>query len=446
MAQSRLGDTEATSEAARRVEPHRAALPRAVVVLGWVSFFADVSSEMAYPLLPLFVVGVLGASGTSLGWVEGVATAIVALMAGWAGWRSDHGRGGIVRRTPWIRWGYGLPIAGKAIIAGATGWGWVMLGRGIDRVGKGLRGSPRDALIADAAGEVGRGRAFGFHRMMDTAGATVGVLVAAWLVWWLGRTPGAEAEAGELARDGGHAIRIVLWIAAGMGVASFALTFLVREASDRPEGGPDGSPGAREATPRGAHGLSASYWSAVTVMLLFALANSSDAFLLLRAKEVGLEPWSVVLAYALYNAVYAAGAYPAGIVSDRLGRWRVMALGWGGYVVVYAGFAMLPRIGGSGAAWPLLALYGVYMALTDGVAKALIADHAPAARHGTAMGMYAMLSAFATLAASVAAGVLWDRAGHEWTFWVGSALAGVALVALAMLRGLDARSARRARG
>ncbi|MEO2092101.1 MAG: MFS transporter [Gemmataceae bacterium] len=398
-------------------------------MLGWVSFFADVSSEMIYPLLPLFLVGVLGASATELGSVEGVAVALVAVMTAWSGWKSDGGRGR--RRVPWIRFGYGLPVIGKSILALAVAWPMVMLGRGIDRVGKGLRGSPRDALISDAVATPLRGRAFGYHRMMDTAGATVGVLLAATLLWWFGHSPtpsGTATDALSLAAEG-SAFRVIFGISAVLGLVSLALTFLIHEAPAAPV--PEvnsGSASAREtespSKSSGWLGLPAQYWLTVAVLLVFAFANSSDTFLLLRAANAGLSPVAVVLAYALYNVLYTLVSYPAGILSDRVGRWKVIATGWAIYVVVYVGFAFA----GEAGVWPLMGLYGVYMALTDGVGKALVADHAPADRRGTAIGLYYMASALMTLAGSVVAGVLWDHVGREWPFLIGAATAFLALL------------------
>lgn len=392
-------------------------LPRTVVLLGWVSFLADVSSEMAYPLIPLFVVGVLGASATSLGGIEGAAQCVAALMTGWAGLQSDL----IRRRVPFVRLGYGIPVIGKSLLALATAWPMVLGGRLIDRLGKGLRSSPRDALIADAAGPEIRGRAFGFHRAMDTAGALVGVLVSAAMLWWFGSGHGSP--------DSAWPFRIVFGISAGFGVLSLAVTFRVREAGAERSVIP-----SRAEEVGGQNRLPASYWRTLAILMIFAMANSSDAFLLLRARELGFSPATVVLAYAVFNATYTIASYPAGLLSDRIGRWRVMGAGWLIYAGVYAGFA----VSGPRGVWGLLALYGIYMALTDGVGKALVADHAPASRRGAALGLYHMVSGLTTLLASIVAGALWDRFGSASTFCFGSGAAIAALAAAVVLRPREA--------
>ncbi|MBS0196882.1 MAG: MFS transporter [Planctomycetes bacterium] len=396
-------------------------LPRAVILLGWVSFFADVSGEMVYPLLPLFLVGVLGASAQSLGWVEGVATAVVALMTAWAGWRSDRLVRGMPRRVPWIRLGYGLPILGKALLAGAFAWPMVLAGRTVDRVGKGLRSSPRDALIADAVEKPDRGRAFGFHRAMDSAGAVLGVVLSAGLLWWLTGSPaGAPSNAPT---HEAWAFRTVFAIAAALGLISWSFTLFLRENAPPPT-----APSAPVATQPTR--LSPAYWRTLALMLVFALANSSDAFLLLRAREVGLSPWAVVLAYALCTILYTLFSYPAGIISDRLGRWRVIAVGWTIYAAVYTGFAFTNSWG----IWPLLAIYGIYLALTDGVSKALIADHAPKDRRGTAMGLFYMINGLVTLLASVIAGFAWDSWGPRAVFLIGAGFAAAAVLLIPLLK------------
>ena len=415
-------------------------LPRAVWLLSWVSFFADVSSEMVYPLLPLYLIGVLGSNKTQLGVMEGAAVLIVSLMSAFAGFRRDRkGKGG--GRVPWIRWGYGLPVLGKSVIALATAWPMVFAGRLLDRFGKGLRGAPRDALIADAVTKDQRGRAFGMHRAFDTAGALLGVLLAAFLLWWLTGSPDKHVDVDRISaavQTPGWVYRAIFGVGAALGLASLILTFLVGET--KPEGitdtaalnsNPSGHIDATDpVTNTGLFKLPAPYWSVLAVLILFSLANSSDTFLLLRASDLGFSSWGVVLVYAVYNITYSALSYPAGVMSDALGRWRIIAVGWTIYAVVYAGFAWLPASQAWGM-WPLMAVYGVYMALTDGVGKALIADYAPKESRGAAMGLFYALTGLTTFGASLLAGFVWDRWGSAAALML---VAILALLALSLIR------------
>jgi MFS family permease len=383
-------------------------MPREVVLLGWVSFFNDVSSEMIYPLLPLFLVSVLGATASSIGWVEGVAQAVVALLAAWTGWHSDRRR----RRVPYVQLGYGLPVAGKLLLVSAVTWPMVLVGRTIDRIGKGIRSSPRDALIADATTPATRGRAFGLHRAMDSAGAVVGVVLSAILL-------------ATLASDDATAstFRIIFAVAAALGLIAVAFTLLLRE-PPAPAAAPAPAGPADSAAPR----FSRRYWIVLLLLSIFSFANSSDAFLLLRARQVGLPPWAVVLAYAVFSLVYMAVSYPAGALSDRVGRWPLILVGWALYAAVYFGFGYGLDHVTAAAIWPLLAVYGVYIALTDGVAKALLADLAPRQHRGLGLGIFYMASAGTTLASSVVAGLLWDRVDSAATFHAGAITAAVALL------------------
>ena len=445
-----------------------APLPRSVWLLSWVSFFADVSSEMVYPLLPLYLVSVLGSSKTQLGVIEGCAILIVSLMSAIAGFRSDRKgkRGG---RVPWIRWGYGLPVIGKSIIAMANGWPLVLGGRLLDRFGKGLRGAPRDALIADAVSNDQLGRAFGMHRAFDTAGALIGVLLSALLLWWLTGTPQKTATTEALtaaAVTPGWVYRTIFAVGAALGLASTVLTFLVRESEPTqtpvdpqleklappsntevtatldtphetivPESSPSSAPHGPHLQPSqtGWLHLPGQYWAALGVLILFSLANSSDTFLLLRASELGFSSWGVVLVYAVYNISYSALSYPAGVLSDRLGRWNIIAVGWAIYIISYIGFATLPA-GFAWGMWPLMAIYGVYMAFTDGVGKALIADCAPREMRGAAMGLFYALTGLTTLGASLLAGAVWDRSGSISALLIGAGCAILALGALPLIR------------
>lgn len=401
---------------------------------------------MVYPLLPLFMVGVLGSSKTQLGVMEGGAVFVVAIMSTVAGIRSDR-KGSQGGRVKWIRWGYGLPVIGKAIIALATVWPLVVGGRLLDRFGKGLRGAPRDALIANAVSEEQRGRAFGLHRAFDTAGAIVGVLLSAFLLWWLTGTPQSSAsrEAMSAATETPAWIfRTIFGVGAVLGFASLILTFLVRDSEDWKTDADDSSPFSGDyksmeagspttkATAKAWARLPKSYWYVLGVLVLFSLANSSDTFLLLRARDLGYSPWAVVMVYAFYNLFYSLLSYPAGALSDRIGRWRIIIVGWVIYACVYAGFALLP-VSQARCMWPLMAIYGVYMALTEGVGKALIADHAPSDCRGTAMGLFYGLAGLTTLIASLSVGILWDRFGAPPALLLGAGFAILATLALVLV-------------
>lgn len=416
-----------------------APLPRSVWVLSLISFFADVSSEMVYPILPLFMVQVLGSSKSELGLMEGAAVLLVALMSAYAGFRSDRkGPGG--GRVKWIRIGYGMPVLGKALIAVATTWPLVMGGRLFDRFGKGLRGAPRDALIADAVTADQRGRAFGLHRAFDTSGALLGVLGASFLLWWLTGTPepsSAPEHQALAAQTPAWVYRVILWIGAGLGLAALGLTMLVHEPEAEPASAEverSTSTESSTTTPTGGwRSMPRSYWAVLAVLGLFSLANSSDTFLLLRASELGFSPWKAVLVYSIFNVTYAGLSYPIGVMSDRLGRWRIIAMGWAIYAMVYIALAMLPKSQAWGL-WPLMAIYGVYMALTDGVGKALIADHAPKEARGAAMGMFYALTGLTTLGASVLAGAIWDQMGPQAALLTSAGFAVIALIGLGLVR------------
>lgn len=401
--------------------PKAQRLPRTVWVLGWISFFADVASEMAYPIIPVFVKTVLGVSTTALGAIEGIANGLVSIMKGWSGWHSD--RGG--RRVPYIQVGYGLSTIGKPLIGFASGAGLVLAARSLDRIGKGVRTTARDALIADAVPKSLRGRAFGLHRALDNAGAFVGAIVAITFLALLGNN-----------------LRAIFFIAFVPGLLSVLITLFLRELPT------DAASSWAPTEARQAERFSTGYWKSLTVMLLFALGDSTDTFLLLRAAQhfegVPLPSWLpalppiatglvwTTLAYTLYNITALLVSYPGGALSDRIGRWPVMALGMGIYVAVYVGFAFL----GTWWLWLLFALYGVYSGLTNGVQKSLVADVAPAGKTGTAMGIFYMSTGFAAIFASLIAGVLWDAFGPSAAFGFGAGMAALSLVLIPILRPL----------
>lgn len=385
-------------------------LPRSIRTLGWVSFFTDVASEMVYPVVPLFLVSALGAPATVLGAMEGAAEAVVCLMKGASGWHSDR----MGRRTPFVRAGYGLGALSKPLLALALSWPVVFAARIIDRSGKGLRTTARDAMIADAAPPAMAGRAYGFHRAMDTAGAIVGVSLSLGLLALL---PGAY--------------RTIFLLAALPSLVAVWLTFRLKDK------GPEKSATApRRPLRESLRGLPRSYWRALALLSLFALANSTDALLLLRTRDWGFSDTHVIGAYVLFNIVYAATAYPAGIVSDRVGRWRIMLGGWTVYALTYFGFAL----SGPAWIWVLFPIYGLYMGLTEGVGKAIIASNLPMERRGTAMGFFLMLTGLLSLLGNLAAGLAWDLIGPRAPFLMGGALALLAVaVALVLPRPGSAR-------
>ncbi len=408
------------------VEGGRKRLPKVVFTLGWISFFTDIASEMSYQILPLFIMTIAGGSTMTLGLIEGVADGLVNIMKAAAGRQSDR----IGRRVPFIRLGYALGAAGKPILAVATTWPIALIGRAVDRFGKGVRSTARDAYLADVIEEGERGRAFGLHRLMDTSGALLGGIAAMALLHLM---PGEY--------------RTVFAIATIPGIAAVALTFLIKEPTERMKAeARRGSAGDAEAKvveaepaerPLPADGTGkmrmrewpAAYWRSLALLVVFGFAASSDTFLLLRAKDVGVKAELVPLGYTIYNLVYALAAYPAGVLSDRIGRWSVIRAGWVIYAVVYAGFAYVSTET-TALVWPLFAVYGMFAALTEGVTKALLADHAPADQRGSAIGFASMCLGFTTIAASLLAGWMWEKYGGAAPFWFGSAMAGLA-VALA---------------
>lgn len=378
-------------------------IKRNVFILGITSFLTDLSSEIVYPLVPLFLTSVLGAPFSVVGLIEGIAESTASVIKVFSGWLSDRWR----RRRPLTILGYGISAIAKPLMAAATAWPLVLFLRFGDRLGKGIRNAPRDALIADSTEPRTRGRAFGFHRAADTAGASLGALVAL----------AALGLAGERYR----AIFLVSAIPAGLGVATL---FLVRErVRPHPQSGP----------PR----LSLSQFDRrfklfLLASAIFALGNSSDAFLILRARDLGLSAFAAVLAYVIFNLVYAVFSMPAGSLSDRVGRRRIIAAGFVVFTLVYLGFALA---GGDAAVWPLFAVYGLYMALTEGVGKAFAADMAPPHAVGTALGTYHTLTGLLTFFASLVAGLLWDAAGPRAPFLFGAGAGVLATVFLLLAMG-----------
>ena len=395
------------SAAADRRSGLLAGIPPTVIALGVVSLCTDVASEMLVPVLPLFITVALGASATSLGVIEGVAESAASGLRLATGWVSDR----MGTRKPFLVAGYGLSGAAKGLMAFALAWPALLALRFADRVGKALRTPPRDALLADVTAPGHRGRAFGLHRSMDTLGAAIGPLVA----WWLMR--GIAADTARVA----DFQRIFL-----VSLAPSALAVVVLVVFVRGREGVHGRGGTRASGP-----LGGGFARFLAADVLFALGNSSNAFLLLRAQHAGFAPGSVALLYLGYNIVYALLGYPLGRWSDRIGRRPLIAAGYALHALVYAALAVgVPRAGMAA----MFAAYGVHSALMDGQQKAFVADLVPPARRGTAYGAYHAAVGIALLPASIVAGALWDRAGAAATFGFGAACAVAALVLLLALR------------
>jgi MFS family permease len=390
-----------------------AAIPRPVWFLGWTSLFTDAATEVIYPLLPIYLSRVLGAGALSLGIIEGVAEGINSILKVVAGWWSDR-RG---RRRPLVILGYGLSGAARPLIALAGSWVHVLVIRAIDRTGKGIRGAPRDAMLAHFAEASSRGRIFGFHRAMDHAGAIVGPLAATAFLFFL---PGQY--------------RLLFALTAIPGAIAVAMLFFVRE--------PDSSMRA-DAVPRAAAGdvtsepprdrhmtrLPKRLWAVLGVIFVFSLGNSADAFLLLRLTDALGGATYVPLLWGLLHVVKASLSTWGGGLSDRLGRKRVIVIGWMIYALVYVGFATASSAVGF-ISWFLL--YGAYFALAEGSEKALVADLTPTGRVGTAFGYYNAALGLGTLAASVVFGFVYQRVSPAAAFSMGAGLAGIASILLAM--------------
>lgn len=372
-----------------------------IIILGLASLLTDLSTEMVYPLLPLFLTQTLGASPAVLGFIEGLAESAASLLRVFSGYVSDR----IGRRKPLAIAGYTASTLGKMLLYLAAAWPMVLAGRLVDRFGKGVRTAPRDALIADSSDPGRRGRAYGLHRAMDTVGATMGVVAAILLL----RTVSGNFRV------------IFLWslVPAALGVA---VLFLARDVRSHQSSAQ--APVLRwSALPRRLRAY-------LLVVFLFALGNSSNQFLLLRAQNLGAPAAIVLLLYLSYNVAYAAVAYPAGRLSDRIGRRALLVSGYTLYGVVYVGFAVARS---PAWLWMLFVVYGLYIGVSEGVEKALVADLAPAAVRATAIGLHATLVGAGLLPASLLAGWLWTLFGPAIPFYFGGILGCTAAVALTLV-------------
>ena len=377
-------------------------LPRNVIVLSWVSFFQDAASEMLYPVLPLFLTTVLGAPVAVVGLIEGVGEATASAMKIVSGRLAD-----VRKRRPLVAFGYGLSSLAKPLMGLAQMWSFVLVARFVDRTGKGIRTSPRDALIADETPAHLRGRAFGFHRAADTAGAVCGPLIGLGVYELLGGHPSD--------------IRPLFYVAFIPAVISVALVVFVREAKTHELAHSEARPvSVRSEYPR-------HFWRVLAFLTVFGVVNFSDALLILRAKALGLGFVAIVLAYVLYNLTYAGLSYPAGRLSDRMPRRIVFAAGLAVFAIAYLG---LGGVTTSAWVWPLLAGYGAFTALTDGVGKAWISDLLPSDRQGSGLGLYQGVVGAGSLVAGVWAGLAWHGNGRVPLVISGSVVAALSIILL----------------
>jgi MFS family permease len=382
-------------------------LPRTVVALSLVSLFTDVSSEMIYPLIPAFLSTVLGAGALTVGTIEGAAETVAAMLKLASGWWSDR----LTRRKPLVVAGYLLASVARPLVALAQGATQVLGIRLVDRVGKGIRTAPRDALIADAVDPGMRGRAFGFHRAADHLGAVIGPLLAFVL---LGLGLGMR--------------RVFLLASIPAAIAVAVLVFGVQEP---PRVGTALREGA--AKNRSVPGkLGVRFWIYLSILFLFTLGNSTDAYLLLRAADLGVPVTMAPLLWAMLHVVKSASSTPGGALSDKLGRRPLIIVGWLLYAAVYFAFGAASR---PWHAWALFAVYGIYFGLTEGVEKALIADIVPADRRGAAYGWYNLAIAIGALPASLLFGFIWESSGPATAFAAGAGLSLAAALALAVFLG-----------
>ena len=382
------------------------AIPKSVWALGFVSMFMDISSEMIHSLLPIFLVSSLGAGAAVVGLIEGVAEAAALIIRAFSGALSDR----LGRRKALALAGYGLGALTKPLFALASGVGLVFTARLLDRFGKGIRGAPRDALVADLTPPQIRGAAYGLRQSLDTVGAFLGPLLAMVLMLVTA-----------------NSFRSVFWIAVAPGLLSVAiLDFGVKETAGQIAATSNRTLQLRDITE-----LSRAYWLVVAFGGVFTLARFSEAFLLLRAENVGMKLFSIPAILLVLNLVYALTAYPTGRLSDRIGRSGLMAAGLCVLIISDLVLAIAAGI------WQVLAgaaLWGLHLGLTQGLLAAMVADTAPHNLRGTAFGVFSMVSGISILAASLIAGLLWDLYGAAMPFFAGAAFASITLLGFLMLR------------
>jgi MFS family permease len=378
-----------------------AGLSRNTFLLALASLFADISTEMLYPVLPVFLTQTLQASGSIVGLIEGIAQATQNIVQGFSGWLSDM----LQRRKPVALAGYALAALAKPLMGLAAAWPGVLGGRFLDRLGTGTRSAPRDALIASSADDQSRGKAFGLEGVGDNAGACLGPLLALLLL-------------GALAFD----IRTIFYLAIIPGLAAVLMILLVREQPT--------SVTAKARIDASVVQFPSGYWKYLLLTALFGLGNSSTSFLILQTQDIGASLQTTIVIYAAFNFVAAVVSYPAGSLSDRWGRRNILLASFILFLAAYIGFALTRNIALIAG---LFALYGVYQGIFRSVGKALAADFVPERLRASGLGWYNATVGLFGLAASLIAGLLWDRVGHEAVFLFGAACAIVGSIAVPLL-------------
>jgi MFS family permease len=370
---------------------------RNIFFAGLVSLFMDISNEMVYPLVPLFLTGALGASRTTVGVIEGIAEATASVLKIFSGWLSDK----LGKRKLIMVIGYGTSAVSRPVLAGASTWADVLIARFIDRTGKGLRTAPRDAIIADSTSTEKLGLSFGFHRSMDTVGAIIGPAVALAILYFLA--------------DG---LRIVFLVSAVPAIAAVLLIiFFIKEKTHIRK--------PAELPKLSLSSFNGPFKRFIIVITIFSLGNFSDAFLILRAESLGVAKTHITVIYLALNIIYAITSTPAGALSDRIGIKKMLAVGFIFYSLIFAAFGLASS---SWHMWALFPVYGLYKGMSDGRQKAYVAKLAPATAKATAFGIYHTAAGLTLLPASVIAGFLWDRFGPMETFLFASALSIIAIV------------------
>jgi MFS family permease len=369
-------------------------LNRNILTMGLTSFFNDVASEMIYPIVPIFLTSVLGAPVAIVGLIEGMAESTASILKVISGWLSDKCQ----KRKPFVLAGYSFSTISKILLSLAFSWPFVLFARFIDRFGKGVRTSARDALITESSDALTRGKSFGFHRALDTLGAVVGPLIALLAIHFFD--------------NNFRLIFLLAFIPSAIGV--FLLVLFVQEKRKEPD--------LSSPLHLSWRNLDSSFKIFLAISFIFSLGNSSDAFLILRAQNLGLSLTLVVLVYVLFNFAYAAFSVPAGVISDKIGPKKVLLTGFLLFAIVYLSFGLIKS---PVFLWILFPVYGIYMALTEGVGKAYISNLIPQEKIGTAFGVYQTTIGLTTFLASLIAGLLWTYLGVGAPFIFGGLMATI---------------------